>query len=350
MAGPQTYSTQAGRINEIKGEMIAHAVPHEVLALGVTMKEMPKNKGDNITYRRVLPTGGSSSTANTINRWSVTAATHAVTEGVTPTPDVLTYHDVSKTIDQYGVLYSYTDKAAMLYEDDIPGDQLQQTGERMGLVREMIRYGSMKAATSVYYSGGTTRPTVDEVVTLNFLRHITKVLKLNGARMRNKVLAASPDYDTSAIEAGYLVFCSTDLEPDIRDLPGFVPVAKYGSRKPINEHELGSCENFRFITSKELIAYPDTGAAVAGTTNFSTTGTNADVYPILVMGEDAVFDIALRGESSVDPTHIPHKTKTKDDPHGQRGYVGAVFWSAVLVANPGWMAVGEVATTNTTPA
>jgi len=346
----QTYATQAGRVNEVIGQMIGHADVHEVLALGCSMKEMPKRKGDNITYRRVLPTGGASTNANTINRWSVTAATHQITEGVTPTPDVLTYHDVSKSIDQYGVLYSYTDKAALLYEDDIPGDQLQQTGERMGLVREMIRYGAMKAATSVYYSGGTTRPTVDEVVTLNFLRHITKVLKLNGAKQKTKILAPKAEYDTSAVEGGYVVFCSTDLEPDIRDLPGFVPVAKYGSRTPLNEHELGSCENFRFLTSKELTAYPDSGAAISGTTNFSTTGTNADVYPILVMGEDAVFDIALRGENSVSPTHIKHNTKTKDDPHGQRGYVGAVFWSAVLVANPGWMAVGEVATTNTTPA
>lgn len=345
----QAYSTQAGRVNEIVGEMIAHATPHEVLALGCSMKEMPKNKGDNISYRRVLPTGAASTNANTINRWSLTAATHAVTEGVTQTPDVLTYHDVVKTIAQYSVLYSYTDKAALLYEDDIPGDQVKLTGERTGLVREMIRYGDMKAATGVYYSGGTSRVTVDEVVTLNFLRHISKVLQLNGAEQKTSILSASAEYDTSAIEGGYVVFCSTDLEPDIRDLPGFVPVAKYGSRKPINEHELGSCERFRFLTSKELTAYADAGAAIAGTTNFSTTGTSADVYPILVMGENAVFDIALRGDA-MEPTHISHKTKTKDDPHGQRGYVGAIFWSAVLVANPGWMAVGEVATTSTTPA
>lgn len=345
-----TYTTQDGRINEVKGKMIAHALPHEVLALGCSMEKMPENMGDNITYRRVLPWGAATTNANTINRWSVTAAAHAISEGVTPTADSITYHDVAVQLQEYGVLYSYSNKAARMYEDDIPRDQLQQAGERVGLVREMIRFGSLKACTNVYYSGGTTRATVDEKITLNFLRHISKVLQLNGSEMKSKILAASPDYDTSAIEAGYLVFCSTDLEPDIRDLPGFVPVAKYGSRQPINEHELGSCERFRFLTSKELTAYADAGAAVAGTTNFSTTGTSADVYPIIVMGADAAFDVALRGGDSIDPTHIPYKQKTKDDPLGQRGYVGASFFSAVLVSNPGWMAVGEVATTNTTPA
>lgn len=349
MAG-NTYATQAGRINEVRGRMIAQADIHEVLALGCQMEKMPENEGDNITYRRVLPTGGASTNYNTINRWSVNAASHLLAEGVTPTAEQITYHDVSKTIDEYGVLYSYTNKAARLYEDDYPMDQLDQTGKRMGLVREMIRYGAMKACTQVYYSGGTTRPTVDEVLTLNFLRHITKVLKLNGASMKGTILAASQNYDTSAIEAAFFVFCSTDLEPDIRDLPGFVPVAKYGTQRPLNSHEIGSCEGFRFVTSKELTAYADSGAAIAGTTNFSTTGTNADVYPILVMGEEAVFDIALRGDNTVDPSHLPFKQKTKDDPLGQRGYVSASFFSAVLVANPGWMAVGEVATTNTTPA
>ena len=155
----QAYSTQAGRINEIKGEMIAHAIPFEVLAMGCTMKPMPKNKGDNVTYRRVLPYGAATTNANTINRWSLTAAAHVVSEGVTPSAETVTYHDVSVTIQQYGCLYSYTDKAAMLYEDDIPEDQKQQCGERMGLVREMIRYGALKACTNVTYAGGTSRGT-----------------------------------------------------------------------------------------------------------------------------------------------------------------------------------------------
>ena len=343
----QAYTTQAGRINEIKGEMIAHAIPFEVLAMGCTMKPMPKNKGDNITYRRVLPYGATSSNHNTINRWSLTAAAHVVAEGVTPTAETITYHDVAVTIQQYGCLYSYTDKAAVLYEDDIPEDQKVQCGERMGLVREMIRYGAMKACTNVAYAGGNSRPTVDETISLNILRHAAKGLMANGAKQKTRILAASPDYDTSAVEAGFVVFCHTDCEPDIRDLQGFVPVAKYANKSAINENEVGSVERFRFIVSKELGAYPNEGAAIAGTDLFSTGGTYADVYPYIIMGEEACFDVALRGESSVEPTHIPHTQKDKSDPLGQRGYVGASFWSAVLVANNGWMAVIEAGTTDT---
>jgi hypothetical protein len=49
-----------------------------------------------------------------------------------------------------------------------------QLGERMGLVREMIRYGRDAACTNAFYSGGTTRATVAAVITLNFIRKIAQ--------------------------------------------------------------------------------------------------------------------------------------------------------------------------------
>lgn len=345
--GQNTYASTAGRINEVKGEMIAHAVPFEVLALGCTMKKMPRNAGDNITYRRRLPYGAATTNANTINRWSVVAADHVVSEGVTPTADAIVYQDVAVTLQQYGCLYSYTDKAAMLHEDDIPADQKVECGERMGLVREMIRYGAMKACTNVHFAGGTSRATVDEKIKLTKLRHVAKGLLANHAAMKNKIIAASADYDTSAIEAGFLVFVHTDAEPDIRDLAGFVPVAKYSNKPSINENEIGSVERFRFIVSPELAPYPAAGAAIASTGLTSSDATNIDVYPFIVVGADGAFDVALRGSESLDVTHIPHTQKDKSDPLGQRGYVGATFWSAALVANNGWMAVVEAGVTDT---
>lgn len=342
-----SYTTQAGRINEIKGEMLAHAIPFEVLALGCTMKKMPKNQGDNISYRRVIPKGGATTNANTINRWSVTAAAHQIQEGVAPTAETLTYQDVNVQIQQYGCLYSYTDKAAKLYEDDIPADMKQQTGERMGLVREMIRFGAMKGITNAQYAGGTTRATVDEAISLNQLRLMARTLMANHAKRKTRILAASPDYGTSPIEASFLVFCHTDCAADVRDLPGFTPVAEYANRKPINEYELGSVEEFRFICSPELAAYADAGAAIGSTGLLSTSASNIDVYPYIVVGGDeAIFDVALRGEDSLDLIDIPHTVKDKADPGGQRGYVGAFFWSAVLVANNGWCGVIEAGATD----
>jgi len=341
----QTYNSNAGRINEVKGEILAHAEPVEVLSLGCTMKPMPKNQGDNITYRRWLPYGAATTNANTINRWSVTAAAHITVEGVTPSADTITPQDVNVQLQQYAALYSYTDKAADLYEDDIPEEMKIQCGERMGLVREMVRFGVMKAATNVFYSGGTSRATVDQAITLNLLRNIAKTILANHGKMKNRVLKAGPDYDTSAIEAGFLVFGHTDIEPDVRDLEGFVPTAKYAQRSVINEYELGSVERFRFIVSPELAPYIDSGASVGSTGLVSTGASQVDVYPLIICGSDATYDVALKGSKSLDLSVIPHTQKDKADILGQRGYVGAKFWAAALVTNNGWMAVAEVGVT-----
>lgn len=339
------YSTNDGRINEVKGETLAHAVSAETLALGCKMKQMPKKQGDNITYRRWLPFGATTTDVNTQNRPAVTAANHIVQEGVTPNADSLTPVDVNVVQQQYACLYVYTDKAAELYEDDIPEEMKIQTGERMGLLREMIRYGSMKAGTNVLYAGGTSRGTVDERISLNLIDQMTLTLKRNHAKMKSRVLTAGANYDTSAIKPAYLVFVSTDCESDIYDLPDFVPVEKYSRFQPISENEIGACRSFRFLTSPELTAYADSGAAVGSTGLFSTGASNIDVYPFIVMGEDAVYDVALRGLNSFDLIHIPHNTKDKSDVLQQRGYVGAKFWDAVSIVNGGWMGVIEAGRT-----
>ena len=336
----QAYGASPGRINEILGETLAYAEPTMVLAMGCEMKQIPKNKGDNISYRRIIPTGGATTNANTINRWSVTAVGHLLQEGVMPAAETLTDQYINAQISQYGAIYGWSNKTADLHEDDIPKDMTRIMGKRMGLVQEMIRYGAMKACTNVFYSGGTTRATTDEAISLTVLRRAARGLLANHAGMKTSVIRPGPDYDTSAIEEAFLVMVHTDAAADVRDLPNFVPYSKYAGMKPL-PREIGSCEEFRFILSPELASYADAGganSALYGTTN---SAANIDVYPFIVCGEDACFDIGLKGEDSFDMNVIPHTQADKSDILQQRGYCGASFWSAVLVVNNGHMAVIE---------
>lgn len=342
----QAYATQTGRINKFKGELLAHAIPVEVLGITGQNKKMPKNNGDTVVYRRWLPYGATATSANTQNRPLVNAAAHITSEGVTPTAETITPVDVTVVLQQYAALYSVTDKTVDLYEDDVPAEMKKQVGERMGLLREMIRYGALKSCTNVYYSGGTSRATVDEAITVNFLSKISRNLMSNHGKVITRILSASPNFNTAPVEAAFLVFCHTDCEHDIRNLSGFKHVSEYGQRKVMHEMELGSQGRYRFIVSPELASIPDSGAAVGATGLYSTTGTLIDVYPVIIVAEDAWGDVALRGSSSIDPTWIPPGQKDKNDPLGQRGYAGAKFYSAASVLNNGWMAIGEVGVTS----
>lgn len=334
-----TYSDPAGRINKLKGEILKHAVPVEVLGITGMQRQIPKNSGKTVVYRRYLPWGAAATNANTINRPSADADAHELQEGVTPTADTLVPQDVTATIRQFGCLYQLTDQVADTYEDDVPAEMKKQTGERMGLVREMVRYGVLKGCTNAYYVGGSDRTAVNGKITLNMLRKVTRNLRANHAKQVTGVLAPSPEISTQPVEAAYLVFVHTDAEADIRDLPGFKHVSEYGTRRPVSPYEIGSVESFRFIISPELAPYANAGAPIGATGMMG--GTNVDVYPFIVAAEDAWGQIALRGMDSMDPTYIPVGTKDKSDPLGQRGYVGAKFYMQITLLNEGWMAVVE---------
>lgn len=337
------YASPAGRINKLKGEILAHAVPAEVLGMTGMQRAIPKNNGKTVVYRRYLPYGAAATNYNTINRPAAAAAAHVLTEGVTPTADTLVPQDITVTLNQYGCLYQLTDVTADTYEDDVPAEMKKQCGERIALVREMIRYGVVKACANVSYSGGSSRDTVDEKITLTLLRRVSRNLQANHAKKITAILAPSANIATQPVEASYLVFVHSDAEADIRDLAGFKHVSEYGTRKPVSPYEIGSCENFRFITSPELAPYAAAGAAIASTG--LSGNTNIDVYPFIMVGEDAWGQVALRGSDSIDPTYIPPGTKDKSDPLGQRGYVGAKFYMNATLLNEGWMAVVEAGVT-----
>lgn len=352
MGQMQNFALTPGRINKFKGQILRHAVPVEVLAKGGRQVKFPKNNSDTYVARRWVPYGATTTNPNqffangTGDRAANLVNAHLTQEGVTPLPETITPMDVTVVMQQYSCLYGFTDKTYDLYEDDIPSAMQEQVGERVGLVNEMIMYGILKASTNQFYGGsGTSRSTVNGKLTLNLIRKIVKSLQANHGGSVTKVLSASGNYGTDAVAPGFFVYCHTDLEPDIRDLPGFVPAEKYATGTPL-PNEVGKCERFRFITSPDLPSYQDAGAAVGTLGLYSTSASNIDVYPLIIAAEDAWSQVAVRGKESLDPTYLPPGQKSKSDVFGQRGYAGTIWWKAAMIENNGWIAVANVGVSN----
>lgn len=312
----------------VSREMLKHAEPVIVLQkMGLT-KAIPQNTADNAKFRRPVP---------------FTADTVQLSEGITPTSVQMSYEDVSVTLAQYGKVVTVTDKVKDMNEDPVLQDAAMLLGENAGAVSELIVYNKVKAGTNVSYANGSARSAVNTVITLNAIRGVVRTLKANKAKAITKILDPSPDYETRAVEAAYVAVCHTDNEADIRGLSGFTPVAEYGTRKTISEHEFGTVENVRFVTSPDLDPFADAGGA-AGAMK-STTGTNADVYPILFFGQEAFGVCPLKGKYSLSPT-VVNATPSDSDPLAQRNHVGYKFYFAAVILNESWMHRLEVAVTD----
>ena len=308
-------------------QMLKHAKPVMVLEKLALAKPMPKNKTDTIKFRRPKVFG---------------AATTPLVEGVTPNTTQFGYEDVQVSLKQYGMVVEVTDKIEDLHEDPVLNDATLQCGENIGRTMEALNYGVVRGGTSAFFANGTQRDHVNTPISLAKQRAVVRALKAQKAQKITRILSGSNNYATRPVEAAYVAVGHTDLEADIRNLPGFLPVAQYGQRTPISEHEIGSVEDVRYILSPDLEPFLDAGATKG---NMVGAGSNADIYPIMYFGQDAWGIVSLRGQGAISPSIIPVGQKTKDDPLGQRGYVGWKTWHAALILNQAWMTRLEVATT-----
>lgn len=306
--------------------MLRHAAPIMVLEKLGFQRPIPKNSGMTVVFRRPR---------------IFTPATTPLFEGVTPKSSTFRYDDVTMTFKQYGQVIESTDVVEDFHEDPVLKDIAEQAGENIGRTKEALLYAILRAGTSVFYQNGTTRTDVNTALTLSRHQAVMRFLKAQKAMPITSTLDGSVNFNTRPIERGFVAVAHTDLEADIRALPGFTPTSEYGTKSTISEYEIGSVMDCRFILSPDLSPWADAGGAKGSMV--STGGTNADVYPILYFGREAFAVCPLRGDNAVQPSIIPAGKLDKSDPLGQRSIVGWKMYFAAGITNDAWMVRLEVA-------
>lgn len=315
--------------NWAAAQMLKHAEPVLCLNLFGQIKPIPKNRASSAKFRRPIP---------------FATATTPLVEGVTPVSHKIAYEDITVQLQQFGDIVEITDWVDDMNEDPVLSDVMMLSGEQAAATEEELLWGILKAGTNKFYANGTQRTDVNTAPTINKLHAITRSLRGNRAMPVTQMLDGSGNYLTKPVEGGYVAFGHTDLEHDLRALgTSFTPTAQYGQRKILSPLEIGCVENIRFILSPVLEPYPDAGGAKGSMK--STSGTSADVYPIVVVTRDYYGICPLAGQGTVKPTVINPGKIDKSDPLGQRGYVGWKTYWAGTILNEAWGAILECAVT-----
>jgi N4-gp56 family major capsid protein len=327
-AGTTTY----GDINQRTAlwamvEMLSHAQPVLILSKFGLQKPMPMNKANQAKFRRPIP---------------FPPATTPLVEGVTPAAQKMAYEDVPVQMAQYGATVEITDVVSDLAEDPVLSDASMLCGEQAGATIEQVVYGAVKAGTNVQFANGSARNAVNTTITLSVQRKVTKFLKAQKAKKITSILGASVNYATRAVEAAYIAVAHSDCESDIRSMTGFIPVASYGSRQPVCDEEVGSVDDVRYVLSPDLASFPDAGGAKGAMQ--STSGTNADVYPVIYFGKESFGLVPLKGMAAITPMVVNMKPSAAD-PMAQRGYVSWKTYFAACRLNESWLCRAEVAVT-----
>jgi N4-gp56 family major capsid protein len=249
--------------------------------------------------------------------------------------------DYTVTLAQYGDYASITDVILDTHEDPVLAQMTEVLGEQAAQTIETIRYNVLKAGTNVFWANGGVRTSVNTPITLALQRQVTTGLARQNARRITRVVSSTPAFRTEPIEAAYVGLVHPDLETDIRSMSGFIHTKQYGSVTPW-ENEIGSVESVRYLSSTIFLPFTDAGGAKGAMR--STTGTSADVYPVLYLARDAYGIVPLKGKDSLTPMVVNPKPAV-GDPLAQRGSVGWKAYQAAVILNDCWMARLEVAAT-----
>lgn len=312
----------------VAAELLKRADPALVMQPFLQTKPIPKNASTTIKFRRYA---------------ALAAATTNLVEGVTPPGNSITSTDYEATLGQVGDWVGITDVVADTHEDPIIREYTDILAKQAALTVETKLFYIMRAGTNVYFANGSARTDVNTTLTRGLQRKITRGFKRQNAGLITKKLSSNANMDTVNVKPSFIAFNHPDLESVIQDMPGFKDVVDYGSMTPYPT-EIGSVGDVRYLTSTVFASWPDAGAAKAGsgTAMESTTGTSADVYPIIYIAADCAAVTPLKGASAITPFVKNPGESREGDQLGQRGWIGWKSYFAGLILNQVWMARAEV--------
>lgn len=304
-------------------QALRHIEPIVVLGKGSKIVVQPKKGTKSVKFRRVIP---------------YAAATTALTEGTAPAGTDFRYEEVTGTLLQYGGFTPLTDHLVDMHEAPILSDINIQNAEQAARTHEALMWGVLGAATNVIYANAVAnKAAVKAPLTYGEVGLAVRTLSANKAKMFTSIVSGGVKINTSPIEAAYIGFAHTDVKDSIRAMAGFVPVAKYGSMKPISPFEFGSVNEVRFICSADLNSEAAAGAAVSTDGMISSDATNNDVYTTIICGMDAYAQVQLAGKGAFTPVVRLVGTPSASDPLAQTGSMGWKTYSDEIILNQTWI-------------
>ena len=324
---------------------LTRAIPNMVLEKFGQTYVVPKNNTQTAKFRRYFIENGTGSYSGIAGNYSMPLALTPLGEGVTPAGKKLDNKDYTVTLLQYGDYIGFTDVIVDTHEDypAVLQQMVEVLGESAAHTVETLRFNVLKAGTNVFYANGSARNAVNTKITLALQRKVTRSLKRQNARMITSVLKSTPAYNTQPIESAFIGLVHPDVENDIRDMDGFISIKQYGPATAPFDGEIGAVEDVRYIRSTVFEPWANAGGAAGGTV-VSTTGTNADVYPVLYVARDAYGIVALRG-GDVAQIMVVNPKPAESDPLAQRGTVGWKLWNATVILQDAFLVRAEVAAT-----
>ena len=264
------------------------------------VRDLPRNQGMSIRFRRYT---------------LLTAATTALSEGVTPSGSQLAVSNVEATVLQYGDFITLTDVLQFSTFDPVLTKTADLLGQQAGNTLDQLCRNVIIAGTTIQWaSTATTTAGVTAAMKLTRLdiKEAVRTLQGNNARKITRMVSPSTGFNTSPIAPCFVGIISEDTLFDLKDETGWTPIEEYASQRDVMEGEVGKLDEVRFVM----------------TTNAYTVASTVTVHKTLILAADFYGISRISGEAMRNIIK-PLGSGGTADPLEQRSTSG---WKATFIA------------------
>lgn len=223
------------------------------------------------------------------------------------------------------------------------------------ITEDLLQIDLLNAAGTIFY-GGTAQSDAEmnetSKVTYEDLARLSVALDNTRTPKNTTVITGSMKVDTKTLPAARVMFVGPDLIQQLRKMKdyhgdaAFIPVQKYGDATTILRGEIGTVDQFRIVVNPEMMKWEGVGAVVADDKGVYTTEGKADIYPMLVVGDDAFTTIGFHPTGTNTKFEIIHVkpgsgNASNADPYGKRGFMSIQWWYGFMVHRPERIALAK---------
>lgn len=255
--------------------------------------------------------------------------------------------EITATLKKYGDFMYYTEELQFFNYDNTLAELADVFGELAGRTLNWLQRNVEEQNSTQYFSSAATNAaTVNSAITRNDIAYVTSELRRNAAMKFFPETTGDSAFNTSPVNAGYMIIAHSDLAEDFRSMAGFVPVRQYAGQTMTMMGELGSLEDCRIILCEDSSITTNAGAAVGTSGLKASTNVNVDTYQTVVYGKSAFGSVGL-GTEHVQEIYqvgdsLPGIMTIKNeigsggivDPLREIGSIGFKTWHAATVLSP----------------
>lgn len=259
--------------------------------------------------------------------------------------------ELEGTFEKFGFFTEYT-KDSLNFDSD--ADLLQHINRELltaanQITEDALQIDLINNAGTIRYAGdATSRAEIGQgdIVTYGDLMRLSIDLDNNRTPKHTTILNGTRNIDTRVVPAARYMYIGSELIPtlramkDMHDNAAFISAEHYAAGTTLAAGEVGQIDQFRIIVNPNMFKWEGAGATLASGDDavYYNNGTNYDVFPMLVVGDESFATITFQTSGNTVKFEINHKRPGENldrlDPYGETGFISIRWFYGFMALRP----------------